>query len=133
MATAYTSLLFAIPAAVLRGRAASALFWALTPVSFAVHALGGKGWRVRGTRWGRALVLADKALANAAAVATVAGVATGGSALTPWAVPFWLSAAYCGAAYHLWYPRPPRCWVAHHAAFHAAVVHGCLWAAACGA
>ena len=59
VATAYTSLLFVVPAALLRDRAASALFWALAPVSFAVHALGGREWKVAGSRWGRALVAAD--------------------------------------------------------------------------
>ncbi len=133
VATAYTSLLFLVPASLLRNRLASFLFWVVTPVSFAVHAIGGKEWTIKNSRWGRTLVLADKALANAAGVATVASVIHCGQALSFTAFPFWVSLMYCVASYHMLYPAPPKCWVRHHTVFHMAVVHGTLWAAMCGA
>jgi hypothetical protein len=132
--TAFTSLLFAIPAAILKCRIASSLFAIVVPVSFAVHAFGGRCWAVRDTKTGRALVLFDKALAQSAAAATIVRVAR---------VAHVGNAVYCGLffasvgavflLYYVFYPKPPRCWVGHHAAFHMISVQGTLWAYMCGA
>ena len=130
--TAYTSLLFAVPAALLRCGVASSLFAALTPVSFAVHALGGKGWAVAATPAGRALVLLDKALAQLACAATSWRVLCGHAG---WAfkLPFVGLLATIVIMYYALYPAPPRCWVAHHAALHAVALSGALLAYVSGA
>lgn len=129
--TAYTSLLFVLPAAFLKCGVASLLFAMLVPVSFAVHAFGGADWAVKETRAGRGLVLLDKVLAQAAAAAVIYRVAT--SDFVAWTVPFFLCVASVFLMYYVFYPEPPRCWVAHHAAFHFVVVLGCLFAYKCGA
>lgn len=132
--TAFTSLLFAIPAALLKCRIASSLFAIIVPVSFAVHAFGGRCWAVGDTETGRALVLADKALAQSAAAATIIRVVR--VAHVDNAVYCALFFASVGAVfflYYVFYPKPPRCWVAHHAAFHLIAVQGTLFAYMCGA
>ena len=130
--TAYTSLLFLIPAFLLRCWVASAIFWMIIPVSFAVHAVGGKEWRVKRTAYGRSLVLLDKVLAQAAGVATTWSVYKSTSQYL-FKTLFTLNLGIVFLMYYRWYPLPPRCWVAHHATFHIVVVCGCISAYMCGA
>jgi hypothetical protein len=129
--TAYTSLMLGVPAAVLKCWVSSLLFAMLVPVSFAVHAIGGREWTVKDTAAGRRLVLLDKLLAQAAAAAVIYRVAT--CPFVAWTVPFFACVVAVFLVYYVYYPEPPRCWVAHHAAFHLLVVLGCLFAHKCGA
>lgn len=129
--TAFTSLLFAIPAALLRCRYSSACFAALVPVSFTVHALGGRQWRISESPAGRALVLLDKGLAQVAGVATTFRVVSLGFGF--FTAPFFACLGGVVYMYYACYPKPPACWVAHHATFHLVVVTGTVFAALCGA
>lgn len=130
--TAYTSLLFAIPAALLRCSLASACFAVIVPVSFVVHAVGGAQWAIDKTLAGRTLVRLDKLLANCAAASTVFGVYRN-AFVAYYSVPFYCLLGLSFVMYHVFYPKPPKCWVKHHAAFHIVVVTGCWFAYMCGA
>lgn len=130
--TAFTSLLFAIPAALLKCRFASTCFAALVPVSFTVHALGGKQWSLNSTPAGRYLVLADKAVAQVAAAVTIYRVTTADFVVL-YTLPFIGALGTVFLMYYVYYPKPPKCWVAHHATFHVVVVAGTICASALGA
>lgn len=128
--TAYTSLLFSIPAAIIRFRPAAVAFGLLAPVSFAVHAIGGRRWKVTETAAGRALDKLDICLAYSATVATTCGVAM--APVCFFTAPYYACLGTIGVMFFGFYPKPPACWVAHHAAFHAVSVAGTLFAYMCG-
>lgn len=159
--TAFTSILFAIPAALFRCPVASGLFAILAPVSFAVHAIGGaRGWTGEAVapsvstqqlsstspRSRLSATSSSSAYPESNAVKTLVFVdralAKLAGAVTVYDVArrdfcaFTVPFAACLAAvilmYYRYYPKPPAPWVAHHAAFHVTVVTGCLFAYLCG-